>query len=755
MAIFCCAILAATASIPPSDGPVLFMYGRGGGGHKASAKALSACVQQEHELVDVGYLIESFITGREIPRASGFDGDELYNFLMRRGWYVIAQVCGPVAKFITWLQRGKIERSLTAYWSRRRPRAVVSFVPFFNDAFRTSLLRACPDAPLFTVVTDFQSTPTHPWIPKWDEASAKRHVIVAGTPALQRQAEAIGYPPDHVLHTSGMVVHPVFTATTASATQPTATTSSATKPAVTSNTAPQIPAIGLVRLRLDVTPHDAALLVASATAVGHRLYVTLLGEWARLSFAQVQQRLLFVYQQVERARPGLDVRVLLPCAGCDAVAGERELDVLLGEAADEVTLRQLNEQRSALGLSSLSFVQLSAPPMQALPASTLGATVGLALQSGDEEHVPASIYEDVCVGGTFDYMHVGHKLLLSLAAYMSSQRLVVGVSDAPLLKRKVLRELMQPVGMRMALVEDFLRSVKPSITYDITALQDGFGPAIVDPRLSAILVSNETQEGGQMCNNKRGKTGLGLLDVVTMPLVDEGAAEAGTTIAEEEKVSSTGKRRELLVKLLLLKMCGTAATTAASAPSASDAIGSREFALICFGGFAPTRKTLQLVRDLRSSHPELRLVVLCGGNRGLQRRLNAVYNPGGEAEASMGCERDVLAEGALPAEGVAALMRSAAFVIGKPGPGLCSEACACGVPFVTHAADIMEQERAVLAHLEASGVGIVLPRLSCLPPDLADRLRDARAAISKQPLNTAAKEVADAITARIVWRLSV
>ena len=78
---------------------------------------------------------------------------------------------------------------------------------------------------------------------------------------------------------------------------------------------------------------------------------------------------------------------------------------------------------------------------------------------------------------------------------------------------------MQPVELRMALVDDFLRSVKPSLTYDISALQDGFGPAIVDPRLRAIVVSEETHKGGQMCNDKRGEKGMSLLDVVTMPLV--------------------------------------------------------------------------------------------------------------------------------------------------------------------------------------------------------------------------------------------
>ena len=348
-------------------------------------------------MVDVGYLIESFLTGRQVPRTSGFDGDELYNWLMRRGWYVAAQVCGPVAKLIAWLQRGKIERSLIRYFESRQPRAVVSFVPFFNAAFRSALLRACPDAHLFTVVTDFKSTSTHPWIDAWDETDARRHVIVAGTEALQQQAEARGYPPGQILRTSGMVVHPSFSETPA----------------------------------------------------------------------------------------------------------------------------------------------------------------------GD------------------------------------------GDADEP--------------------------------------------------------------------------------------------------------------------------------SNAAAGP----------YALICFGGFAPTRRTLTLVRSMRQSRPDLRLVVLCGGNENLRRQLEALYE-----QAPQRC---VAAEGALAGEEVAQRMRKAAFVVGKPGPGLASEACACGVPFVTDSCSVMEQERSVLAHLEESGVGIVLPRLTSLPPDLEDRLRAARAAIAAQPRNAAAREVADELARAGSW----
>ena len=91
-------------------------------------------------------------------------------------------------------------------------------------------------------------------------------------------------------------------------------------------------ATGLVRLRLALAPRDASLLVASAKTVGRRLYVSLNGNWATLTFEQVQRRLQFVYQQVERVRPGLDVRVLLPCADSSVAPGAAEVDALIGNA---------------------------------------------------------------------------------------------------------------------------------------------------------------------------------------------------------------------------------------------------------------------------------------------------------------------------------------------------------------------------------------------------------------------------------------
>jgi len=46
---------------------------------------------------------------------------------------------------------------------------------------------------------------------------------------------------------------------------------------------------------------------------------------------------------------------------------------------------------------------------------------------GEEEKGKAS-YEVVAMGGTFDHLHAGHKILLSMACSIASRKLIVGVS---------------------------------------------------------------------------------------------------------------------------------------------------------------------------------------------------------------------------------------------------------------------------------------------------------------------------------------
>ena len=310
---------------------------------------------------------------------------------------------------------------------------------------------------------------------------------------------------------------------------------------------------GLVRLPLALPRRAQAVLTASAARVHRRLYVSLQGDWEPLSVAAVTEALQRVYLHVARSQPDLDVRVLLPGAESEVAPGAPEIDVLIGPAEDEADLAALNTARAALSLPPLAFCCLEAAAL----ADAAAASEEPVLPTTSGGGGPAPVCAHVCVGGTFDYLHVGHKLLLSLAAYCSSERLVCGVSDAPLLKKKSLRELMQPLAVRMCLVEDFVRSVKPRVRLELSALQDGYGPATRDAQLDAIVVSAETASGGAACNAKRqaGAHSEGAvlppMQVITMPLVSDSPEvnASGVDVSEDTKVSSTEVRRSQLGRL--------------------------------------------------------------------------------------------------------------------------------------------------------------------------------------------------------------
>lgn len=193
----------------------LFITGRGGGGHKAAAAALHDCLQQDGaewasaiEMVDGQRLFDEAIAGGGKVRHS-FDGDEWYNYFMRRGYYRIAGFCGYIATTAIRLRRRKLERGFEIYFRKRQPLLVVSFVPYFNGMYRTALRRACPSATLITVVTDMANSPAHTWIDPWD-AESPNYVVACGTEELQSQARALGYPEANILASSGMVVNPAF-----------------------------------------------------------------------------------------------------------------------------------------------------------------------------------------------------------------------------------------------------------------------------------------------------------------------------------------------------------------------------------------------------------------------------------------------------------------------------------------------------------------------------------------------------------------
>ncbi|KAM6399296.1 bifunctional coenzyme A synthase [Rhynochetos jubatus] len=237
------------------------------------------------------------------------------------------------------------------------------------------------------------------------------------------------------------------------------------------------------------------------------------------------------------AQRGLDLRVLL---GTGRLA--RPPRVLLAEATGPA-------EPLRLGLRHLAAAAYGCPP--SLPAVLLGdpeeePAGGPGDEPEEEPDAALPDFSDVAVGGTFDRLHGAHRLLLSACCLLARHRLLAGVADGDLLRHKVLAELIEPYELRAAKLREFLEDVKPSLRYDIVALADPYGPAVTDPDLQCLVVSEETRRGGEAVNKKRLENGLPELVLYEILLMKD--PEHGQN--EEEKISSSSLRQRLLGTLL-------------------------------------------------------------------------------------------------------------------------------------------------------------------------------------------------------------
>lgn len=160
----------------------------------------------------------------------------------------------------------------------------------------------------------------------------------------------------------------------------------------------------------------------------------------------------------------------------------------------------------------------------------------------DAENGEEKVYKNVVLGGTFDRLHNGHKILLSEAILHCTDKLTVGVTDTNMLKSKILWELIQPTAKRITTVKDFLEDVDPSIKYEVVPISDMYGPTKDDPNLDLIVVSEETVRGGEKVNEIRLQRNLSKLDVHVVKLMADEQHDEN----EESKISSSNQRIRLL-----------------------------------------------------------------------------------------------------------------------------------------------------------------------------------------------------------------
>lgn len=130
-------------------------------------------------------------------------------------------------------------------------------------------------------------------------------------------------------------------------------------------------------------------------------------------------------------------------------------------------------------------------------------------------------YNVVAVGGTFDRLHAGHRLLLTAAAWASCEKLRIGVTGNSLLQGKSYKNFIAPFHERSHHAQCFAKSVRPTLpAVAISELRDSAGLTATDPGIDAIVVSSETAAGARKINDARQASGLNRMVIIEVDVLD-------------------------------------------------------------------------------------------------------------------------------------------------------------------------------------------------------------------------------------------
>ena len=200
-------------------------------------------------------------------------------------------------------------------------------------------------------------------------------------------------------------------------------------------------------------------------------------------------------------------------------------------------------------------------------------------------------HQSVIVGGTFDHLHIGHKLLLTGTALALTpeptepaeqvpRQITIGISGDELLTKKKYAAYVESWEDRQKRTAEFFESVAvfsssiqaarneqhindpgpngkcvrvrigSTLTINYVQISDPFGPTITEEDISALVVSKETRSGGKAVNEKRVEKGWAPLEILEVDELDaapeaEEVEDRGLTENSESKISSTEIRKRL------------------------------------------------------------------------------------------------------------------------------------------------------------------------------------------------------------------
>ena len=147
-------------------------------------------------------------------------------------------------------------------------------------------------------------------------------------------------------------------------------------------------------------------------------------------------------------------------------------------------------------------------------------------------------FDIVAMGGTFDVIHAGHIALLDKSFSISS-KVIIGLSSDQLAVKRG-KNLTNDYSKRLSSLKDVIEKNFSNLQYEISKLENDFGPAVIEGSVKALVVSEETSSKGVKLNELRAARNLPPVKIVVVPMVlaKDGKAISSTRIKNSEIDSS-------------------------------------------------------------------------------------------------------------------------------------------------------------------------------------------------------------------------